>query len=220
MADMTSVLISDNVGRPRIRLFVDFWNLQLTLNDKEAKQTGQTNVRFPIDWLALPTVLCTEAARILGVQEYTYEGTIIYVSYNPLSADDAKFRNWLATWLDRQPGIQVEMRERQPRAAPACPSCHMQITTCPHCDEEIKATIEKGVDTAIVTDMIRLAWEESHDVAVLASSDRDLVPVVKFLDQKGRKTIQAGFPPWGVDLATACWASFDMFPLRSQFSRK
>ena len=67
--------------------------------------------------------------------------------------------------------------------------------------------------------MIRLAWEDAYDIAVLASSDADLVPAVRFLDQKGRKVIQAGFPPTGVQLATSCWASFDMFRHREEFRR-
>jgi uncharacterized LabA/DUF88 family protein len=83
----------------------------------------------------------------------------------------------------------------------------------------MKATIEKGVDTLIATDMIRLAWEEAYDLAVLATSDADLVPAVDFLRLKARKVIQAGFPPIGSELATACWASFDVFPHRKEITR-
>ena len=92
---------------------------------------------------------------------------------------------------------------------------------CPHpdCKKEMIATEEKGVDTLIATDMIRLAWENAYDLAVLASSDSDLVPAVEFLSLKGRKVIQAGFPPLGVALATACWASFDVAPHRAQIRR-
>jgi uncharacterized LabA/DUF88 family protein len=79
--------------------------------------------------------------------------------------------------------------------------------------------VEKGVDTAIVTDMVRLAWEGAYDVGVLASLDGDLVPAVKYLDTKGLKIIQAGFPPSGVDLATSCWASFDVFSEKDKFRR-
>jgi uncharacterized LabA/DUF88 family protein len=75
------------------------------------------------------------------------------------------------------------------------------------------------VDTLIATDMIRLAWEDAYDVAVLATSDSDLVPAVKFLDLKGRKVIQAGFLPIGRDLATACWASFDVYAGRAEIER-
>jgi uncharacterized LabA/DUF88 family protein len=76
-----------------------------------------------------------------------------------------------------------------------------------------------GVDTLIATDMIRLAWENAYDVAVLATSDSDLVPAVEFLDVKGLKVIQAGFPPMSADLATKCWASFDVVIQRSEIAR-
>lgn len=67
--------------------------------------------------------------------------------------------------------------------------------------------------------MIRLAWEDAYEIAVLASSDADLVPAVEFLNQKGRRIVQAGFPPTGVRLATACWASFDVFGHRGEIER-
>ena len=74
----------------------------------------------------------------------------------------------------------------------------------------MKGTVEKGIDTAIVTDMIRLAWEGSYDLAVLVSSDRDFIPGVEFLNLKGRKVVNARFPPRGSELARKCWASLDL----------
>jgi uncharacterized LabA/DUF88 family protein len=79
---------------------------------------------------------------------------------------------------------------------------------------------EKGVDTLIVTDMIRLAWENAYDMAVLASSDRDLIPAVKYLDQKGKKVVHAGFREIGSDLARSSWASFDISPKIAEIIRK
>jgi len=38
---------------------------------------------------------------------------------------------------------------------------------------QLSLTEEKGVDVAIATDMIKLAWEDAYDWAVLVSSDRD-----------------------------------------------
>lgn len=75
------------------------------------------------------------------------------------------------------------------------------------------------MDALIVTDMIRLAWENSYEIAVLASSDRDLIPAIKFLDQKGKKVIHAGFREVGSDLAKSCWASFDISPKISEITR-
>jgi uncharacterized LabA/DUF88 family protein len=69
---------------------------------------------------------------------------------------------------------------------------------------------EKGLDALIVTDMISLAWENSYELSVLASSDRDLIPAVKYLSGKGKKVIYAGFREIGSDLAKSCWASMDV----------
>jgi len=213
------VTIDQVIRGPRIRVFVDYWNLQITLNERESEVIGQEDVRFKVNWRDFPGWVAKKAAEVVGVTEFSYEGAIIYVSYNPKTDVDRPFKNWLTTWLDRQPGIQVNIRERQPKAAPRCHSCHGRIEVCPHCGIALAGTVEKGVDTAIVTDMIRLAWEDAYNVAVVVSSDRDLVPAVEFLDAKGRKVIQAGFPPSGVHLATACWASFGLFVLREEFRR-
>lgn len=212
-------MTTDQILRPRIRVFVDYWNLQITLNDRESEITRQEDVRFKVNWRDFPGWVASRAAEVVGVTDFSYEGAIIYVSYNPKTEVDRPLRNWLVSWLDRQPGIQVNIRERQPKAAPHCQSCHQPIEICPNCGVKVAGTVEKGVDTAIATDMIRLAWEAAYEVAVVVSSDRDLVPAVEYLDTKARKVIQAGFPPSGLHLATACWASFDLFPLRNEFRR-
>lgn len=207
----------------RIRVFVDFWNFQLSLNEREASERGLDDYRFKIDWRGLGKWLAQKACETAGIDppNYSLEGSIIYASYNPKTSESRGFNKWATTWLDRQPGISVVCLERKPKALPRCPSCHRQIKFCPHqeCGQRIVATIEKGVDTHIATDMIRLAWENAYDLAVLVTSDSDLVPAAKFLNLKGRKVIQAGFPPIGVDLATACWASFDVYPNRNEISR-
>lgn len=65
-------------------------------------------------------------------------------------------------------------------------------------------TLEKGVDTAIVTDMLKLAWKGVLDVAILVSADRDFIPAVDVLSAKGYKVINAHFPPGGMNLARTC----------------
>ena len=149
----------------------------------------------------------------------SYEGAHVYGSFNTASDRDKALVNWATTWLDRQPGVQVSFKERRPKNPPSCPSCHRSIVECPSCGASLARTQEKGVDTAIATDMIRLAWEDAYDIAVLVSSDSDFVPVVEFLDLRGKKVVQAGFPPVGSHLAKACWASFDLFERRSEFER-
>lgn len=216
-------LLSEQAARgakPRVKVFVDYWNFQLSLSDREASERGRADYRFEIDWRGLGAWLARKACDAISVSSYSYDGVIVFTSYDKNSAQGAKFRRWCLTWLDRQPGVKVECFERKPKPLPKCPACYQRIAVCPHCTKQIAAYEEKGVDTALATDMIRLAWEESYEYAVLATSDQDLVPAVKLLNQKGRKVIQAGFPPLGVDIAGACWASFDVYAQRREIMRK
>lgn len=192
----------------RVRVFIDFWNFQLSVN----RELAAKGTQYSVDWRALGPWLAQEAALLVtgGQQPTSYEGMLVYLSYNPKQPKDAPLKQWATNTLDRFPGVQVTVMERKPKDPPDCPVCHQAVTTCPHCSGSMAGTVEKGIDTAIVTDMIRLAWESSYDIAVLVSSDRDFIPAVEFLDSKGIKIVQAGFPPRGSDLAKRCWGSLDL----------
>jgi uncharacterized LabA/DUF88 family protein len=74
----------------------------------------------------------------------------------------------------------------------------------------MRGTVEKGIDTAIVTDMIRLAWEDAWDVAVLASADADFIPAVDALQKKGLSVVHAGVPTRPSRLARRCAGAVDV----------
>jgi uncharacterized LabA/DUF88 family protein len=186
----------------RTRIFVDFWNLQLTINEN-------TSPGYKLDWKRLSPLLINEAQNLLG-QPLQFEGTNVYLSYNPNTPKGKGLHNWSVTVLDRLPGIRVIAKERKAKSPPMCPDCHHLINVCPHCGGRMARTVEKGIDTAIVTDMISLAWEKAWDVAVLVSSDHDYIPLVEFLNNKGLRVINAYFPPKGAHLARTCWASIDL----------
>ena len=207
-------MTSEPLGsRNRVHLFVDLSNLELTMWEFHGSQ-------FRFDWEALPRWLVGEAARVVGSSDAEYAGSHVYASYDPADPGSEKFRGWLNNWLDLRPGVQVDVRARRPRRAPRCPGCHDEVAVCPSCGRRLRGTQEKGVDTAIVTDMIRLAWEDAYDIAVLASSDSDFIPAVQFLGQRGLRVLQAGFPWTGRALKRSCWASFDLFERRSEFERR
>lgn len=132
---------------------------------------------------------------------------------------DAKLRDWATTFLDRVPGVTVVLKDRVKKRPPVCQSCHEAVETCCHCGAALSLTEEKGVDVAIATDMIKLAWEDAYDWAVLVSSDRDFIPAVEFLNAKGCKVLHAGFPPRGSQLAAKCWGSLDLRPHLSALER-
>lgn len=197
-------MLNENSYRlPRFKVFIDYWNFQLLVNEIRKED------KVKIDWKILGEWLSEQSSSVTKIKPFSYEGANIYTSYNPKKEKNTYYK-WINNWLNKQPGIQVFCSERQTKRPPTCPCCYKLIENCPHCKDKIIGTVEKGVDALIVTDMIRLAWEDAYDVAILASSDRDLIPCVKFLENKGKKVIHAGFPPIGSDLSQSCWASFDI----------
>ena len=117
----------------RIRLFVDFWNLQLLLNERETTTVTTVPVagaRFFIDWQKLPECFVQKAAALLRISNYTYDGTIVFTSFNAKTDEGKSFRRWATGWLERQPGIQVTCFERRPRSTPRCHKCHRAIENC------------------------------------------------------------------------------------------
>ena len=93
------------------------------------------------------------------------------------------------------------------------------MDVCPHCAAMINATQEKGVDTLLVTDLLRLGLDGSYDVALLVSQDSDMAPAADHLGSKGIKVIQVGIRHFGRGVAANCWADFDLFPVRVNIKR-
>ncbi len=186
----------------KTHIFIDFWNFQLGINSV-APQNYRT------DWRKISPWLVAQATSVVG-RPLSFEGTHVYMSYSPNSVKDAPLKDFATSVLSRFPGVQVSLVERKAQSAPTCPTCHKPIPNCPHCSSPINRMVEKGVDTAIVTDMVKFAWENSMETAILVSSDRDFIPVVQMLTAKGYKVINAHFPPKGMNLASACWASIDI----------
>ncbi|MBA4748970.1 MAG: NYN domain-containing protein [Sphingopyxis sp.] len=193
----------------RVRIFVDFWNFSLSLRRQDDA--------FKVDWRPVASLIVSEASRLLG-QSAIYEAMHIYGSYDPAKPADGKFKNWFLNWLDRLPGVQAILLERQKKRNYAkCPSCHEENRNCCICGADLRGTEEKGVDTRIATDMVSLAWSNGYDVAVIISADRDFVPVANFLQSKGIKVIHGSFPPTGAHLSRQCWANFSIIGIMDRF---
>ncbi len=190
--------------RVRVRVFVDFWNFQLTIN--------RLVPGFRIDWYNLGPVVARESLNVVDpAASLSYQGMNVYGSYDSSSVKDQALRHWAMNVLNKFPGVHVTMLERQRRLRrPACPVCLHEIASCPRCQSDMRGTEEKGVDTRIATDMISLAWIDNYDVALLLSSDRDFIPVVDFLSTKGIKVIHGAFPPQGAALTQACWGNVNL----------
>jgi NYN domain len=188
----------------RARIFVDFWNFQLGWNDAHGRNM--------CDWTKLPAALiAATAATLSGVglsDTLSLEETIVHAS---VEVGDGKQRGWFTNFLDRQPSYDVKLRERRVRPRKLrCRSCGTETTHCPSCAEQFRSAGEKGVDTALVTDLLSLAWQGAYDLAILVTSDADFIPAVEHVQEKGLKVINAAWPGIGHELRTACWAGFEI----------
>ncbi len=201
-------------SRYRVHIFIDFWNYELSMRE--------TDDEFRTDWRALPLILAKESVSLLDSRAAEeYQGTNLYGSYDDRGDRDKGLKHWMLNTLDTFPGIKVSLSARQKKATgPKCPSCYEIIEKCPSCGADMRGTEEKGVDTRIATDMISLAWEDSYDIAVLVSADRDFVPVAEFLQTKGLKVIHGAFQPKGYHLTQKCWGSINIPSIRDKFRRK
>ena len=198
-----------------LRIFIDFWNFTLQWNKKSSSQK--------LDWKKVANELRLAAQNIVSAQglgTLSLQETRVYASYEPGHSGHASLKNWLLNFLDKQAGIRVILAERHWRQRPIhCRACKTEHTRCPNCSSPLGRSTEKGVDSQIVTDMMRLAWDRAYDVALLVSSDADFIPVVDTLQGKSFKVINASWKSYGNELARVSWASFEIDTLISSLAR-
>lgn len=196
----------------RIQVFADFWNYTLSMKDLDPS--------FKTDWKRLPKILTREAGLLVDPGALAiYSGMNVYGSFN--KSTEQSLHKWATNTLDGFPGVNVHFKPRtKKKSFPSCPDCHERVEVCPSCSHDMRGTEEKGIDTRIATDIVSLAWEQAYDIAVLISADQDFVPATEYLQNKGIKVIQAGFPPNGMLLKQKCWGSIDLTKFRDEFQLK
>ena len=77
-----------------LRIFVDYWNFQLTWNERTDGAR--------CDWPQVPTALTGAAASLLasaGLGSLTLQETRVYAGYE--AGREAALKNWLHNFLDR-----------------------------------------------------------------------------------------------------------------------
>jgi uncharacterized LabA/DUF88 family protein len=197
----------------RIRIFVDFWNFQLNWN----RRAGEAKC----DWASMSRVLVQAARQTFPPgTELEFVELRVYASVDPEErSSNTALRTWLDTFLSRLPGYHVHVRERITiRPEVRCRSCGRVISTCA-CGAPFVRTSEKGVDTAIVTDLLGLAWERAYDAAILVSSDADFIPAVELIHRKGLRVLNAAWQGLELELARKCWATIHIDGLIPDLTR-
>lgn len=181
-------------------IFVDFWNTQLSWNEWHHRRGAHETVRIPWEH-RFPQVLLQQVDA-----NAVYAGTKVYASYHPGTTSDNGLRRFLHV-MDGFTGYDVIVKERSPRGPTRCPNprCRKPIAVCPHCDRAIERTVEKGIDTALATDLIRYGIDGHYDRAILVAADADHVPAVKFLGGRMKQITHCWFRGQASELRNACW---------------
>lgn len=141
----------------------------------------------------------------------------VYASVNVKSENEQKLRGWLDSHLRSMPGFTVSIAERTSRSKPVfCTACNDKVSVCPQCGAPLRRAIEKGVDSAIITDMFALHIEKVYDIAMLASSDADMLPMVRYLQSRGVKIVNLWADPQPTELRKTCWSFLELAALTPQ----
>ena len=174
----------------KCRVFVDFWNFQIGWNDWCVKQIGN---RKQIPWPTLPTELIRHG---YPKQDVRFCGIHVYASVNPHSPKDLSLKKWLTNELRSYTGYSVSVFDRARKQRP-----------CPHCGEDIESTIEKGVDSALITDILTMGFDDLYDVAILISGDADHAPAIEYIQKhKNKQVTRVYFKRHGHTLRNTCWS--------------
>ena len=195
----------------KVKIFIDFWNLQLSWNEYH-KKLGNTGI-VKIPWEeTLPKVLL---GKVGG--DVDYAGTHVYASINPRSPNDRKLNSFFQI-MDMFQGYKVIVKERKP-AKPiycSCDGCRKEITHCPHCQQKLIRTVEKGVDTSIAIELFHYALDNVYDKAILISNDEDFVPAIEYIQRRGNHIIHAGFKNQAFAIKKACWDHINFEDIMSE----
>lgn len=184
----------------KIKIFVDFWNLQLSWNEYHRGLGATDTVKIPWKTKLSQALL----NKVDGDAEYV--GTHVYASINPRSPKDRGLRSFLQI-MNMFPGYTVVVKERKPAKQIRCSheGCREEIINCPHCGKELIRTVEKGVDTSIAIELFHYALDNVYDKAILVSDDADFVPAIEYIQRRGNHIIHAGFKNQAFEIKKACW---------------
>jgi hypothetical protein len=108
---------------------------------------------------------------------------------------DVGLKNFLHKTLNQMVGFKVHVVDRKERR-----STDSQGNT-------VIRTVEKGVDTSIVTDLFSGAINLTYDVALLVSNDSDFCPAIQTIqDRLDKQIVHVGFRRGGDEIRSMCWS--------------
>lgn len=194
--------------RLAVQIFVDYWNFSLALRS-EARKRGLGQPR--VDWDHFPERLVQQAASALALDNLWRKQTSVFTSHDPERDSEVGHSEWVDDYLRKRRRTLVSNPPRVPvRSPPSCPKCHVFVAYCPWCGADLRGFEEKGVDTGLSVALATASRSGELDIAILISSDTDMIPAIRSVRRDGHRVVHARFPPGGNRVARACDVSIDI----------
>ena len=158
----------------RVAIFIDGSNFYHALKNAY----GKAAIKF--DQLALALTNRSPERRLLRVHYYNaaYDQGTDAAAY-------AKQQRFFG-YLRRTPYLSLSLGRLERRRLEIDPAARKQIEPILGSPLPDHTYVEKGVDTQLAVDMVKLAVANTYDVAILVSGDGDFAPAVEFVKQLGK----------------------------------
>jgi nijmegen breakage syndrome protein 1 len=112
-----------------------------------------------------------------------YESYFLNSSPDPGTDTSSSFYTWLKSAPPRGPKMRVQLYQLK----------RMSVV-CPTCSSQFERPVQKGVDVAIATLMIKLAVQNLYDRLILSAGDGDFEDAISYVKSNLHKEIWlAGF---------------------------
>jgi len=150
-----------------------------------------------VDFEALARWLTAQAGGTVLTGAWYYTG----VDDDPAATESTARLSGFLTMLEHVPGFFVK---RFPRVS--------RTTRCSACSAEHTYSQEKGVDTTMVADMIRLAAHDAFDVMILVTGDADHLPGIQAVRELGKRALVCTWGGYGLSqrLRAEAWGHVDL----------
>jgi uncharacterized LabA/DUF88 family protein len=126
----------------------------------------------PFDYLKLKD----EMVRLNGGP--IYETYFLNSTRDPLADQQSAFHTWLKSAPPRGPRMRVQL---YPLKDMRC--------LCPKCGEQFAREVQKGVDVAIATLLIKLAVQGVYDRLILSAGDGDFEDAISYVKSDLKKEV-------------------------------
>jgi uncharacterized LabA/DUF88 family protein len=150
-----------------------------------------------VDFEPLSAWLTEQAGGTTLTGAWYYTG----VDDDPAASESSARLAGFLTMLEHVPGFFVK---RFPRVS--------RSTRCSACHADHHFSQEKGVDTTMVADMIRLAAHDAFDVMILVTGDADHVPGIQAVRDLGKRALVCTWGGCGLSqhLRAEAWGHVDL----------